>query len=82
MTVTLAPEMEQLIAEKVRSGRYPSAEAVVQEAIHLLEERDAEQDIRLAAVRNKLERALADVEAGRLISGEQIWERLGRPDPR
>jgi antitoxin ParD1/3/4 len=42
MNVSLTPELEQLVQEKVKSGRYLSASEVVREALRLLEERDAE----------------------------------------
>ena len=40
MNVSLTPELEQLVYEKVKSGRYLSALEVVREALRLLEERD------------------------------------------
>lgn len=36
MKISLNPETERLIAEKVRSGRYRSADEVVREALELL----------------------------------------------
>lgn len=38
MTVTLDPQLEALIAEKIASGRYQSASEVIREALRLLEE--------------------------------------------
>ena len=40
MNVSLTKELEQLVNEKVKSGRYLSASEVVREALRLLEERD------------------------------------------
>jgi antitoxin ParD1/3/4 len=40
MKLSLSPETERLIAEKVDSGRYQSADEVVREGLELLEERD------------------------------------------
>ncbi len=82
MTVTLAPELEQLIAEKINSGRYASVTELLRDALNLLDERDQAGAHQLDAVRTKLDLALADIEAGRVIPGEEIWERLGRTDPR
>ncbi|MCA9880726.1 MAG: type II toxin-antitoxin system ParD family antitoxin [Thermomicrobiales bacterium] len=50
MSVVLTPQLEALIHQKVQSGRYSSASEVVQEALQLLEEREAFQ--RLAAAIN------------------------------
>lgn len=42
MKISLSPELERLIAEKVSSGRYPSANEVVREGLELLQERENE----------------------------------------
>ena len=44
MQVALNSEWEKLIKEKVRSGQYPTPEAVVEEAMRLLKERDQAED--------------------------------------
>jgi antitoxin ParD1/3/4 len=53
MNVSLTPELEQLVNEKVKSGFYQTASEVVREALRLLKERDQER-----------ERLRADVQAG------------------
>lgn len=40
MKITLSPELERLIAERVSSGRYRSADEVVREGLDLLKQRD------------------------------------------
>ena len=40
MQVALNSEWEDLVKEKVQSGQYPTPEAVVEEAMRLLKERD------------------------------------------
>jgi antitoxin ParD1/3/4 len=40
MNVSLTPELEKLVAERVASGHYASASEVVREALRLLHERD------------------------------------------
>jgi len=49
MKISLSPELERLIAEKVKSGRYHSADEVVREGLKLLRER--EKDTSRPAVR-------------------------------
>jgi antitoxin ParD1/3/4 len=53
MNVSLTPELEQLVNEKVKSGFYQTASEVVREALRLLKERDQER-----------ERLRTDVQAG------------------
>jgi antitoxin ParD1/3/4 len=42
MNVSLTPELEKLVNEKVRSGLYQTASEVVREALRLLKLRDEE----------------------------------------
>ncbi len=51
MNVSLTPELEQLVQQKVRSGRYLSASEVVREALRLLEDRDRLKDLKLEELR-------------------------------
>ena len=53
MNVSLTPELERLVTEKVESGLYQTASEVVREALRLLKERD-----------HARERLRADVQAG------------------
>ena len=43
MNVSLTPELEQFVHEKVKSGFYQTASEVVREALRLLNERDQER---------------------------------------
>lgn len=60
MNVSLTPELEQLVNEKVESGVYQTASDVVREALFLLKERDDHARLR------------ADIQAGldQLARGE------------
>jgi antitoxin ParD1/3/4 len=40
MNVSLTPELEELVNQKVRSGLYQTASEVVREALRLLKQRD------------------------------------------
>ena len=42
MNVSLTPELEALVTEKVRTGLYQTASEVVREALRLLKQRDDE----------------------------------------
>ena len=61
MNVSLTPELERVVMEKVESGMYQTASEVVREALRLLRERDEAR-----------ERLRADVQAGfdQLARGE------------
>jgi antitoxin ParD1/3/4 len=78
MNVSLTPELEQLVAEKVESGRYTSASEVIREALRLLEEHDQLKQHRLAQVREKIDRGLQQLDAGQGVSLQEARERLRR----
>ena len=62
MNVSLTPELERLVNEKVESGLYQTASEVVREALRLLKERDQAR-----------EQLRADVQAGfdQLVRGDR-----------
>lgn len=66
MNVSLTPELERLVAEKVDAGRYASASEVVREALRLLEERDQIREARIEALKAKVAVGIADLDAGRV----------------
>ena len=82
MNVSLTPELEQLVAEKVESGRYTSASEVIREALRLLEEHDQLKQQRLAQVREKIDRGLQQLDAGQGINPQEARARLRRGSPK
>jgi antitoxin ParD1/3/4 len=78
MNVSLTPELERLVAEKVESGRYTSASEVIREALRLLEEQDRIKQSHLVEVRQKINRGLKQLDEGRGISGQEARARLGQ----
>jgi len=55
MNVSLTPELERFVQEKVHSGRYASASEVVREALRLLEEHEKVRAVQLAEFREEIE---------------------------
>jgi antitoxin ParD1/3/4 len=64
MNVSLTPELEQIVAKKVESGMYPSANDVIREALRLLQERDEARDARLADLRQAIQVGLDQLARG------------------
>jgi len=69
MNVSLTPELERFVQEKVHSGRYTSASEVVREALRLLEEHEKVRAVQLAEFREEIDRRLASLERGEGIDG-------------
>lgn len=64
MNVELSPEMAKLVSRSVESGRYRSAGEVVEEALELLQTRDATRESRIQELRHALDEGLEDLDKG------------------
>jgi antitoxin ParD1/3/4 len=62
MVVHLTPELEDLVREKIETGRYKSEDDVVAQALRLLDERD-----KRAALEAALDEGEADLREGRFV---------------
>jgi antitoxin ParD1/3/4 len=60
MNVSLTPELERLVEEKVKTGRYQTASEVVREGLRLLNERDK----RFATLRSDLRAGFEAIDRG------------------
>lgn len=58
MNVSLTPELEQYVQEKVSSGLYYSASEVIREGLRLMREREQLQQIRLQELRQEIQAGL------------------------
>jgi antitoxin ParD1/3/4 len=64
MNVSLTPQLEDYIKQKVAKGMYNSVSEVVREALRLLEERDALQAMKLEALRKDIHQGLESLDTG------------------
>ncbi len=54
LNINLTPQLEDLVRQKVSSGRYNSASEVVREALRLMETHDQMQSLRLEQLRQDI----------------------------
>ena len=73
MNVSLTPELERFIREKVDSGRYHSSSEVVREALRLLEERERLRELRIEELRREIQKG---IDSGEPVDGEAVFDRL------
>ena len=77
MNVSLTPELERLVNEKVESGLYQTASEVVREALRLLKERDqAREQLRGDVQAGFDQLARGKSRAYDSTSGRQLGERI------
>jgi len=76
MNVSLTPELERFVGEKVESGLYNNASEVVREGLRLLKEQD---EIRLRW-REQIERGWQEAQAGRVVDGPAAMARIKQRD--
>jgi antitoxin ParD1/3/4 len=69
---TLGKHFETFVQAQLASGRYNNASEVVRDALRLMEDRER----RLAALDTALSRGLADIDAGREVAAEQVFDDL------
>lgn len=67
MNVTLPPELEKLVADKVGSGAYHSASEVVSQALRLLDTHDALQQQQYQRLKSDVKLGLDQANRGELL---------------
>src|SRR5881397_14594 len=68
--VVLTDHQADLVERLVASGRYQNASEVLREGLRLIESREAEDKVRLKALRDAARIGIADIDAGRFRSFE------------
>jgi antitoxin ParD1/3/4 len=76
MNVHLTPELEKMIQNKVKTGRYNSASEVMREALRLMDERDQIKAMQKEELRKKIAAGLKSLDEGRGVDGEAVFARL------
>ena len=72
MNVSLTPELEKYVSEKVESGLYHSASEVIREGLRLLKDQDALRKVRLHEVRQQIQEGMNSGESQPLNVEEVI----------
>lgn len=76
MNVSLTPELERLIAAKVKSGMYGSSSEVIRAALRVLQQVEANQAARLEALRRDIGVGIEQADRGELIEGSDVFNEL------
>lgn len=76
MNISLTPELERRIAEKVDSGLYSTASEVVREALRRLFDADEERSRLIAKLNAELEEGIADLARGEIIDADSAYREV------
>jgi antitoxin ParD1/3/4 len=76
MNVSLTPELERLVAAKVKSGLYGSSSEVIRAALRLLQTAEADQAARLEALRRDVRIGIAQADRDELVDGNDVFDEL------
>jgi len=80
VNVHLTPELETLVQNKVKTGRYNSASEVIREALRLFEQRDRIRELQVRELRKKINEGWASLERGEGVDGEEFFRGLEREE--
>ncbi len=78
MNVSLTPELEKFVNEKVKSGLYNSASEVLRESLRLLQEQDVLKEYRRNELRREIMLGVEQMRNGEFTTyqSEEDFERL------
>ena len=75
MNISLTPELEEMVRQKVESGMYNSASEVIREALRLFSEQEQIRQQRLEVLRKEIQIGLDELDQGLGISvDDQVIE--------
>ncbi len=78
MNVSLTPQLEAFVQEKVASGLYSSASEVIRDALRMLEDQDRLKAMKLESLRKEIDKGLEQLERGERVpyEPEKIIEKV------
>lgn len=76
MNVSLTPELEKMVNEKVESGLFNSASEVIRAGLRLLVEQDELKHLRFEALKKDLHAGLEQEAVGEVVSGAEVFKKL------
>ena len=78
MNVSLTPELERFIQDKVNAGLYNSASEVIRESLRLLNTYDALQQQRIAQLNQAIDAGWEQLRQGKYVDGETSYKNMKR----
>ena len=76
MNVSLTPELEKLINQKLESGMYTSASEVIRAGLRLLAEQDQLHQVKLDNLKSEIMVGVNQVKSGQTISSKNVFDKI------
>jgi antitoxin ParD1/3/4 len=76
LNVSLTPELDQFVQDRVASGRYQTASEVVREGLRLLEIQEQDRQTRFNALKARLEAGVAQAGRGELHDPRELLKEI------
>jgi antitoxin ParD1/3/4 len=76
MNVSLTPELEDFVNDRVKTGLYNSASEVVRESLRLLRRQDELEQLQLDELRREIQTSIKQMDAGKGTPIETVCERI------
>ena len=76
MNISLTPELEHFVQDKVNSGMYTSASEVIRESLRLLHTHDDLQNQRIKQLNQAIDIGLQQLNAGKKIPAHESYNRM------
>lgn len=76
MNVSLTPELEKFLQEKVSSGMYNSVSEVIRESLRLMLTHDHLQTQRIAQLNQAIELGMDQLARGEYVDGETSYKKM------
>ncbi len=78
MNISLTPELENLVLNKVKTGLYNSSSEVIREALRLLKEHDQLQELKLKELKREIMIGIDQANNRQVLSEEGLLARLAK----
>jgi len=76
MNISLTPELEHFVQDKVNSGMYTSASEVIRESLRLLHTHDDIQNQRIKQLNQAIDIGLQQLNTGKKVPAHESYDRM------
>ena len=76
LNVSLTPELERFVQQRVATGRYQTASEVVREGLRLLELQERDREAKFLALKAKLKRGSDQADRNELVDPEETLKKI------